>query len=143
MYTEREFARAMAGRETVTVQTNRGSATFPVGAYGLAVENGPLADASVPTNGTDVIVTHVGGERTPNASVYERVVSGLERGSTVDVQAVVDDEREKYSVTVGSGADRGDRLGLRTQQGYSGIGVVDTGIDIYPANYFQIGRAHV
>ena len=136
VYTEREFARAMAGRETVTVQTNRGSATFPVGAYGLAVENGPLANVSVPTDGTDVIVTHVNGERTPNASVYERVVSGLERGSTVDVQAVVDDEREKYSVTVGSGADRGDRLGLRTQQGYSGIGVVDTGIDVYPANYF-------
>ena len=136
VYTDRGFAREMGSRDVVSIRTNRGNATFPVGAYGLAVENGPLANASVPTDGTDVIVTRVDGERTHNASMYNSVVGGLERGSTVDVQAVVGDERETYTVTVGSGADRGDRLGLRVQRGYSGIGVVDTGIDVYPANYF-------
>ncbi|WP_123538044.1 site-2 protease family protein [Halosimplex salinum] len=136
VYTERGFARAMSDRETATIRTNRGNATFPVGAYGLAVENGPLANASVPTDGTDVIVTHVDGERTPNASAYSSVVRGLEDGSTVDVRATVGGEPDTYSVTVGSGADRGDALGLRTQQGYSGIGVVDTGIDVYPAAQF-------
>ncbi|WP_459191187.1 site-2 protease family protein [Halosimplex sp. J119] len=135
VYTEREFARAMADRETATIETNRGSATFAVGAYGLAVENGPLANASVPT-GTDVIVTHVAGERTSNASVYSNVVSGLEPGSTVDVRASVGGERDTYSVTVGTGDGAGDALGLRTQQGFSGIAVTDAGIDVYPAGYF-------
>ncbi|WP_436926350.1 site-2 protease family protein [Halosimplex amylolyticum] len=136
VYTEREFARAMEGREAVELRTSRGTATFPLGAYGLAVDNGPLANASVPTDGTDVIVTHVAGERTPNASVYSDIVGGLEPGSTVDVRASVGGERDTYAVTVGSGAGRGDALGLRTQQGYSGIGVVDAGIDVYPAAQF-------
>ncbi|MFC7197402.1 site-2 protease family protein [Halosimplex aquaticum] len=135
VYTERGFVEALTGRETATIRTNRGNATFAVGAYGLAVENGPIANASVPTDGTDVIVTHVAGERTPNASVYSDVVSGLDAGQTVTVRASVGDVRQTYNVTVGW-SGRGDALGLRTQQGFSGIAVVDTGIDVYPAAQF-------
>ncbi|MFB6140664.1 MAG: site-2 protease family protein [Halosimplex sp.] len=135
VYTERGFARAMSDRETVTMGTSRGNATFAVGAYGLAVEDGPLAAAGVPADGTDVIVTRVAGERTPNASAYSDAVSGLKSGQTVAVRASVGGERDTYNVTAGW-SGRGDALGLRTQQGYSGIAVVDTGIDVYPAAQF-------
>ena len=135
VYTERGFAEAMAARETATVETNRGTTTFPVGAYGLAVEDGPLANASVPADGTDVIVLSVAGERTPNASAYGDVVGGLEAGQTVEVRASVGGEVGTYDVTAGWNG-RGDALGLRTQQGFSGIAVVDTGIDVYPAAQF-------
>jgi len=135
VYTERGFAEAMADRETATVETSRGTTTFPVGAYGLAVENGPLANASVPADGTDVIVRSVAGERTPNASAYGDVVGGLEAGQTVEVRASVGGQTDTYSVTAGWDGP-GGALGLRTQQGFSGIAVTDAGIDVYPAAQF-------
>ena len=134
VYTERQFAAAMDDRLFATIGTDEGTATFPVGAYGLAAEGGALTSEGAPTN-TDVIVTRLDGERTPNETVYSQVLGGLEAGSTVETVAYVDGERTTYDVTVGGG-DGGDALGLRTQPGYSGVTVVELGVNIYPAETF-------
>ena len=131
VHTEQAFSEAMSDRRTAAIETNRGNATLPVGAYGNVEPNGSLADRRLST-GTGLVVMSVGGERTPDEATYQRVVGELESGETVTVVAYVDGTRETYEVTVGSGPS----LGLQTRPGYSGITVLDVGIGIYPASGF-------
>jgi membrane-associated protease RseP (regulator of RpoE activity) len=129
--TEQAFSDAMSDRRTAAIETNRGNATVPVGAYGNVEPNGSLADEGLST-GTGLVVMSVGGERTPDQSAYQRVVGDLEAGETATVVAYVDGTRETYDVTVASGPS----LGLQTRPGYSGITVLDVGIGVYPASGF-------
>jgi len=131
VHTEQAFAEAMSDRRTAAIETNRGNATLPVGAYGNVEPNGSLADRSLST-GTGLVVMSVDGERTPDEAAYQRVVGALESGDTVTVVAYADGTRETYEVTV----DSGPSLGLQTRPGYSGITVLDVGIGVYPATGF-------
>jgi len=131
VHTEQAFSDAMSDRRTAAIETNRGNATIPVGAYGNVEPNGSLADEGLST-GTGLVVMSVGDERTPDQSTYQRVVGDLESGETVTVVAYADGTRETYEVTVASGPS----LGLQTRPGYSGITVLDVGIGVYPATGF-------
>jgi len=135
--TEREFARAMANTTVATVQTNRGTATFPVGAYVVEVLDGePFADAGAP-QGRELIITRVNGTRTANMTAFQDALGETEPGQNVTIVAYVDGERETYEVTLGNRANDDDGfLGVRSELGYSGMVVDDVGIDAYPAGDF-------
>ncbi|PSP69054.1 metalloprotease [Halobacteriales archaeon QH_6_68_27] len=135
VHTERDFARAMSDRRTAALETNRGSATLPVGAYGNVEPDGPMADEGVPTGEGGVVVMSVDGERTPNETAYQRALDGVEPGETVTIVAHTPAGRETLDVTAVDD-DGAASLGLQTRQGFSGITVVDVGINIYPANSF-------
>jgi membrane-associated protease RseP (regulator of RpoE activity) len=135
VHTERDFARAMSDRRTAALETNRGSATLPVGAYGNVEPGGPMADEGVPTGEGGVVVMSVDGERTPNETAYQRALDGVEPGETVTIVAHTPAGRETLDVTAVDD-DGAASLGLQTRQGFSGITVVDVGINIYPANSF-------
>jgi len=134
VHTEQAFSEAMSDRRTAAIETNRGNATLPVGAYGNVEPNGSLADESLST-GTGLLVVSVGGERTSDQTTYQQVVGGLDPGETVTVVAYVAGDRETYEVTVGTSGN-GPSLGLQTRPGYSGITVLDVGISVYPATGF-------
>jgi membrane-associated protease RseP (regulator of RpoE activity) len=134
VYTEQAFSEAMSGRRTAAVETTRGNATVPVGAYGNVEPNGSLADEGL-SMGTGLVVMSVDGERTPDEATYQGVVGSLDPGETVTVVAYADGERETYDVTAGASGG-GASLGLQTRPGYSGITVVDVGIGVYPASGF-------
>ncbi|PSP28856.1 metalloprotease [Halobacteriales archaeon QH_2_65_14] len=133
---ERQFASAVENRSVATVETNRGSETFPVGVYVFHVEpDGPLADAGAPTDG-EVILTHIGGVRVSNTSGYRPVIDRFDPGEAVTVDAYVDGQQERFNVTLGSGSDGQPILGIRTEEGYSGLLIDDFGVDPYPADDF-------
>jgi len=135
--TERELARAMANTTVATVGTNRGNATFPVGAYVVEVlDSEPFAEAGAP-QGRELIITHINGSRTANTTAFQDVLSETVPGQNVTVTAYVDGERETYEVTLGNRANDDDGfLGVRSELGYSGMVVDDVGIDAYPAADF-------
>jgi len=135
--TEREFAREMAATTVATVETNRGNATFPVGAYVVKVLDGePFARAGAPT-GSELIITHVDGIRTANTTAFQDALGETDPGQEVTVTAYVDGEREQFTVTLGSrGNDDDGFLGVQSEVGYSGMIVDDVGLDVYPAEQF-------
>jgi membrane-associated protease RseP (regulator of RpoE activity) len=133
--TERSFRQAVTERTVVSLETNRGNATLPVGAYVVtANENGSLAADGAPT-GESFVVTRIDDVRTPNTTAFERVLADRSAGETVTVEAYVDGDRQTYNTTLGAG-DGSDALGVRTNPGYSGIAVDDFGVDPYPAELF-------
>jgi membrane-associated protease RseP (regulator of RpoE activity) len=136
VYTERDLATALAGRPVAEIETDRGTATMPVGAYVTRVnETGPLGNTNAPSG--DFVITHIDGQRTANLTALGRVLDGLAPGSTVPVVAYHDGERETYSVELGTDRDGdGGWLGIRVQQGYSGLVVDEFGVDEYPAGQF-------
>jgi membrane-associated protease RseP (regulator of RpoE activity) len=137
VHTERDVAAAFTERTVVSLETDRGTATFPVGAYAVRIDDdGPLANASAPTDGP-LIVTHVGGQRVANTSALDRVTDGFEPGQTVTVVAYDDGVRDEYNVTLAA-AESGDGtvIGVRVIPGYSALEIDDFGTDIYPAGQF-------
>jgi len=136
--TERDLVGAVED-EVVTLDTDRGETTLPVGAFvAQAVEGDPLAAAGAPTDGTPMVLTRVGGERVVNASALTDTLDERSPGERVEVVAHVDRdgvfERETFAVTLGG--DGGAVLGVQTQDGYSGVLVDDFGVDPYPAEQF-------
>jgi len=134
VYTEQAFDRAMDGRRTATIETNHGTATFPVGAYGNVVPNGSLAEEGL-DRGAGVVVMSVDGQRTADRDAYQQALAGVESGQTVTVVAHTDEGRQTFEVTAAPGSN-GDALGVQTRPGYSGITVLDVGIGLYPAEGF-------
>ncbi len=139
--TTQEFERVVANRSVARLESSRGNATVPIGAFVSLVDaGGPLADAGAPTDGTPVIITAVDGERVINNSA---LADGLEsREGAVQLDAYVDGEPTTYTVELDPAgddpedADQYDRLGVTTQDGYSGILIDDFGVDPYPAETF-------
>jgi membrane-associated protease RseP (regulator of RpoE activity) len=134
VHTEQAFDRAMADGRTATVETNHGTATLPVGAYGNVVPNGSLADEGLDP-GTGLVVMSVDGQRTPDQAAYQRALAGVEPGQTVTVVAHTDETRQTYNITAAAGSG-GTALGLQTRPGHSGITVFDVGVGVYPAEGF-------
>ncbi|WP_340097843.1 site-2 protease family protein [Salinibaculum salinum] len=132
---EGAFREAVTAREIVSLETDRGDETLPVGAFVAQVQPGnALAAEGAPQN-TSLIVTDIGGQRVVNASALGDVLDGYEPGDEVTVTAYVDGERETYTVTLGE-QDGEAHLGVELRAGYSGMVVDDFGIDTYPAATF-------
>ncbi|MFB6184999.1 MAG: site-2 protease family protein [Haloarculaceae archaeon] len=135
--TEQAFQRAVANRTVVDLRTNRGNATFPVGAYAVSTtEDGPLARAGAPAD-ESFVITRVDGRRTPNVTALEDVLSTRQAGETVPVELYRNGDRHVYRVTLDAAADRqGAVVGVLVREGYSGLVVDDFGLDRYPAEQF-------
>ena len=139
--TEQAFERVVANRSVARLESSRGNATVPIGAFvSLVDSNGPLADAGAPTDGTPVIITAVDGERVINNSALADALDSRE--GEVRLAAYVDGDPTNYTVELDPAgadpedADQYDRLGVTTQDGYSGILIDDFGVDPYPAETF-------
>ena len=137
--TERDILQAVGDRPVAIFRTDRGNVTLPVGAFVAQVDDdGPLAAAGAPTDGTPLVVTHVDGERTVNATTLSDVTDRYDPGESADIVAYVADgdtfDRTVFEVTV-DGDDEAS-LGVQTQDGYGGILVDDFGVDPYPADRF-------
>jgi membrane-associated protease RseP (regulator of RpoE activity) len=139
--TEQAFERAVANHSVARLESDRGNATVPIGAFvSLVDSDGPLADAGAPTDGTPVIVTAVDGDRVVNDSALADALESRE--GEVRLDAYVDGEPTTYTVELDSAGDdpsevdQYDRLGVTTQDGYSGILIDDFGVDPYPAETF-------
>ncbi len=132
---EQVFREEVTSREVVSLETDRGDQTLPVGAFVAQVQSGnALAAEGAPQN-TSLIITDIGGQRVVNASVLGDVLDSYEPGEEVTVTAYVDGQRETYTVTLGE-QDGEAHLGVELRSGYSGMVVDDFGIDTYPAETF-------
>jgi membrane-associated protease RseP (regulator of RpoE activity) len=130
--TERDFERVVQDRSIATLQSDRGNVTIPIGAFvSQASSDGALAAAGAPTDGTPIVITHLGETRITNASQLTDELDGYEGETNESVVAYVDGERTTYDVTIRNGS-----LGVDTQDGYSGILFDDFGVDPYPAEQF-------
>ena len=135
--TKAAFDAAVADDSTATLETDRGNVTIPVGAFVAQVtENGPLADAGAPTDGTTVVITKVGDQRVTNASTLRPALDRHEPGDTVTVETYVRGHQSVLDVRLGEDDDGRPILGVGVRDGYSGLILDDFGVDTYPANQF-------
>jgi len=137
--TEREFRQAVEGRTVARVETDRGTATLPVGGFVASVRNesgmaAALDRAGLATDG-GFVITRVDGERVGNTSALGSVLDGYDPGETVAVELFADGQRHTVDVELGE-SDDGAVLGVGLREGYSGITVDDFGVDPYPAEVF-------
>ncbi|MFB6233617.1 MAG: site-2 protease family protein [Haloarculaceae archaeon] len=137
--TEGDFRAAVEDRTVAQIETDRGVATVPVGAFVASVnpDDGmaaALADADVQTDG-GFVVTRIDDRRIVNTSALGTVLDRYEPGETVTVEAYVDGQRHTLEVEL-SESGGSAILGVRVRDGYSGITVDDFGVDPYPAKVF-------
>ncbi|MFB6143108.1 MAG: site-2 protease family protein [Halorientalis sp.] len=142
VFTEQDFAAAVANRTVVRLTTTAGNATIPVGAYvSRLVDGGPLASAPGAAE-PPLVVTRVGEYRVTDTASLASALSHYDPGETVSVETYrLADGRERatYNVTLGTGPTDGDAyLGVYLQRGTSGLTVADFGIDPYPARQFLV-----
>ena len=137
VYTQRGFSEAVGDDRFASVTTSRGTVTIPVGAYVTgATADGPLGSAGAPT-GESVIVTAIDGERVTSSSDLDRVLDGIDPGTTVPVELHVDGGFETYQVTLGENPrDGGAFLGVNLFPGSSGLLLTDFGVQSYPAGTY-------
>jgi membrane-associated protease RseP (regulator of RpoE activity) len=127
----------VAGDEFARIETTAGERTIPVGAYITGVApDGPLANASAPTNAT-MIVTGIDGQRVTSSADLARVLDGYDEGDRVPVRAYVDGEFETYQVTLGENPRDGNGfIGVDIFPGTSGLLITDFGVRSYPAGTY-------
>jgi membrane-associated protease RseP (regulator of RpoE activity) len=136
IHTRQALQRTARNHTIGSIQTDNGTVTTPLGAYGRVEENTPLANASAPV-GSAIIITSLADTRTHNASALGTALSDTTPGETVSVVGYVDGQRQEYQVTLRShdNTDSGV-LGSSFRVGISGFDVNDFGIDSYPADTF-------
>ncbi|ADB58984.1 peptidase M50 [Haloterrigena turkmenica DSM 5511] len=134
--TEREFRAALENRTVATLETEDSSTTIIAGAAVAAIDvDGPLATAGAPDPDGDprtLVITRLEGERIVDSDDLLETLAEVSPGETVALEAVVDDERREYEVTLG---DRNGEavLGITTVPGTSGTTVTDLGVDPHPS----------
>jgi membrane-associated protease RseP (regulator of RpoE activity) len=137
--TESDLTAAFESRTVARVDTDRGSATIPIGAFVAQVEDGgPMTDAMDDTEvSTDsgLVLTRIDDRRVVNASALGTVLDRYDPGETVTVEAFADGQRRAFDVTLGE-SDGSAFLGVALRSGYTGITVTDFGVDPYPADVF-------
>ncbi|PSP82439.1 metalloprotease [Halobacteriales archaeon QS_1_68_17] len=132
--TETEFRDAVANRSVAVIETASGeSVRTPIGASAVVGANSTLAGDAVDPEET-IVVTAVDGRRIVTAADLQNRFEGVDPGTTVRVVGYVDGERRTFDVTVPEGGLEG--LGLRTNDGTSGVVVTDFGIKPYPASLY-------
>ncbi|MFB6256176.1 MAG: site-2 protease family protein [Haloplanus sp.] len=130
--------RAAVGNDTVAeIETTAGTRTIPIGAYITEVTpDGPLANASAPTNAT-LIITNVGGKRITSSADLSRVLDGYAAGDRVPIRAYVDGELRTYDVRLGENPRDGNGfIGVNIFPGTSGLLITDFGVRTYPAGTY-------
>jgi len=138
--TEQAFVDAVAEEPVVTLESDRGDETLPIGAFVQQTnEDGAFAAAGAPTDGTNTVITEIEGERITSAASLTDTLGEYDGGETVTVEAYIGDdsdelveESETFDVELGDGGV----LGVNTADGYSGILLDDFGVDFYPAEQF-------
>jgi membrane-associated protease RseP (regulator of RpoE activity) len=135
--TRGEFRDAVADGTFARIETTAGTRTVPVGAYITRVApNGPLANASAPTNGS-LIITSIDGQRITSSSDLSRVLDGYDPGDRVPVRAYRDGEFETYDVRLGENPRDGNGfVGVDIFPGTSGLLITDFGVRSYPAGTY-------
>ena len=135
--TRGEFRAAVADGTFARIETTAGERTIPVGAYITGVApDGPLANASAPTNAT-MIVTGIDGQRVTSSADLARVLDGYQEGDRVTVRAYVDGEFETYDVRLGENPRDGNGfVGVDIFPGTSGLLITDFGVRSYPAGAY-------
>ncbi len=130
--TEAEFATALENRTVATLQTNRGTATIPVGAYAARVTpDSPLVDEGVPENASATI-TQVGDTRVRTAADLRDALDGVGPGGSTAVTLFVDGQSRTVDVTLEDGV-----LGVAgVASGITGVVPDDFGVREYPAAGF-------
>ena len=131
------FVETVGERRIVEVETDRGTATIPAGAYLTRVAaDGPLSEAGAPTE-PGVIVTAIDGQRVVTAAELTRALDATEPGQTVSVELSHDGSAETYDVTLGTNPQDGTGfLGVNIFPGTSGLLVTDFGAQAYPAGTY-------
>ncbi len=138
--TKHAFEAAVEDETVVTLESDRGDERLPIGAFMQRVsEDGALAEAGAPTDGTNTIITEFEGERVIDDDSLRSALSEYDGGETVTVEAYIGDdsetlleEPETFEVELGDGGT----LGVNIADGYSGILFDDFGADFYPAEQF-------
>jgi len=137
--TESAFFAAVGADERATVTTADGdSATVPIGAYVLGVqENGPLHDAGAP-RGEPLTIVSIGGERVVDDESLSAVLGEREPGETVPVVVYdADGDRETYDVELDPHPNRdGGFVGVSIFPGTGGLALDDIGVSEYPAGAY-------
>ena len=130
--TEAEFATALENRTVATLQTSRGTATIPVGAYTARVTpDSPLVDEGVPEN-TSATITQVGDTRVRTAADLREALDGVGAGGSTSVTLFVDGQPRTVDVTLEDGV-----LGVAgVASGITGVVPDDFGVREYPAAGF-------
>ncbi|MFB6195177.1 MAG: site-2 protease family protein [Haloplanus sp.] len=137
VHTRGGFRSAVANSTFARIETTAGERVIPVGAYVTRVApNGPLANASAPTN-TSLIVTSIGGERVTSSTDLARVLDGYDEGDRVSVRTYDDGAFRTYQVTLGENPRDGNAfLGVDIFPGTSGLLITDFGVKTYPAGTY-------
>jgi membrane-associated protease RseP (regulator of RpoE activity) len=137
VHTRGEFRDAVADSTFARIETSAGERTVPVGAYITRVApDGPLANASAPTN-TTMIITGIDGDRITSSTDLSRVLDGYEAGDRVTVSARVDGESRTYDVRLGENPRDGNGfIGVDIFPGTSGLLVTDFDVRAYPAGTY-------
>ncbi|MFB6103148.1 MAG: site-2 protease family protein [Haloplanus sp.] len=135
--TRGEFRAATTNRTFARIETSAGERVIPVGAYVTRVApDGPLANASAPTNGS-LIVTAIDGKRITSSTDLARVLDQYDPTDRVPVRAYVDGEFQTYDVRLGENPRDGRGfLGVDIFPGTSGLLVTDFGVRTYPAGTY-------
>jgi membrane-associated protease RseP (regulator of RpoE activity) len=135
--TRGEFRDATANRTFARIETSEGERVVPVGAYITRVAvDGPLANASAPTN-ESLVITGIGGQRVTSSTDLSRVLDEYGPGDRVEVDARVGGESTTYDVVLDESPQDGNGfLGVDIFPGTSGLLVTDFGIREYPAGTY-------
>jgi membrane-associated protease RseP (regulator of RpoE activity) len=137
VHTRGEFRAETLNRTVARIETSAGERVIPVGAYVTRVApNGPLGNASAPTNAS-LVVTSIDGQRITSSTDLARVLDQYRAGDTVPVRAHVDGSVETYQVRLGENPRDGRGfLGVDIFPGTSGLLVTDFGVRTYPAGTY-------
>jgi membrane-associated protease RseP (regulator of RpoE activity) len=135
--TRGEFRDATANRTFARIETSEGERVIAIGAYITRVaDDGPLANASAPTN-ESLIITGIGGQRVTSSADLSRVLDDYGPGDRVEVDARVGGEARTYDVVLGENPQDGNGfIGVDIFPGTSGLLVTDFGIREYPAGTY-------
>jgi len=133
--TTASFRSALESRPLATLELANGTTvTTPTGAYAVVAPDGPLDDAGAP-NGSAVVVTSAGGQRTVSTRDLRRVLGAASPGERIELHGYSGGKRVNYTVTLG---DREGEalLGVFLAPGITGMTVSDFGIQEYPAGRY-------
>lgn len=133
--TESALVAALMNHTVATVQTDRGNATLPVGAFVAELQANESLDAAGAPTDDPFVITRIDDNRVVNTTALGTVLDRYDPGESVTVEAYVDGERQFFDVTLGA-RDGDPHLGVFLRGGYSGMTVDDFGVDAYPANFF-------
>ena len=133
--TEAALPEVIGNRTFATFETADGTtATGPVGAAVFFAEDGPAADAGVPSG--RAVVTAIDGQRVVSAESLSRALDDTRPGQTVSVEVYRNGTRAVHEVELGEHSDGHGFLGVGVAPGYSGIVVNDFGVGLYPADSY-------